>query len=70
MKSKRKAPPPIPIGKVISWEDWQAGRKLRREAGNRVAPAVIRRQKSSSDKRLKKLFNGQRGLPFRPTSEL
>ncbi len=69
MNSKRKIPS-IPIGKPISWEDWLAGRKLRRQAGNRVAPAVIRRQKSSSDRRLKKLYKGNRGLPVRPTSEL
>jgi len=31
---------------------------------------MIRRKKSSSDRRLKKLFKGKRGLPFRPTSEL
>jgi hypothetical protein len=67
--SKRKILP-IPIGKVISWKDGLASRKLRRQAGNRVAPAVIRRQNSSSDRRLKKLFGEKRGLPFRPTSEL
>jgi hypothetical protein len=38
--------------------------------GNRVAPEIIRRQRSSSDRRLKKLFNGKRGLPFTPTEKL
>jgi hypothetical protein len=38
--------------------------------GNRVAPGVIRRQSSSSDRRLKQLFNGERGLPFTPTEKL
>jgi hypothetical protein len=38
--------------------------------GNRVAPGVIRRTSSSSDRRLKKLFNGERGLPFTPTEKL
>jgi hypothetical protein len=69
MKSKQKIPS-IPIDKPISWEDWLRGRKRRREIGNLVAPAVIQRKKSSSDRRLKKLFKGKRGLPFRPTEEL
>jgi hypothetical protein len=31
---------------------------------------VVRRASSSSDRRLRKLFNGQRGLPFTPTEKL
>ncbi|HTS19852.1 MAG TPA: hypothetical protein VMP11_19910 [Verrucomicrobiae bacterium] len=69
MNSKRRIPS-IPIDGPISWEDWLAGRKRRREAGNRVAPAVICRRKSSGDRRLKRLFRGKRGLSFRSTSEL
>ena len=53
---------------VMSFGNWLAGRKTRRESGNLVAPEVIRRQASSSDRRLKKQFNGERGLPF-PTTE-
>ena len=56
--------------KVMSWEDWLKGRRWRRELGNRVAPAVVRRPRSSSDRRLRQLFKGQRGLPFTPTEEL
>jgi hypothetical protein len=37
---------------------------------SRVAPGVIRRKSSSSDRRLKKLFRGKRGLPFTPTEAL
>jgi hypothetical protein len=69
MNSKSKVPC-IPIEGSISWEDWLKGRRFRREMGNRVAPEIIRRQRSSSDKRLKKLFNGERGLPFTPTEKL
>jgi hypothetical protein len=69
MKSKRKIPS-IPIGKPISWEDWLRGRKTRREISLRLVPTGSQRKKSSSDRRLKKLFKGKRGLPFRPTSEL
>jgi len=43
---------------------------LRRELSKRVAPGIIRRQSSSSDRRLRKLFEGERGLPFTPTEEL
>ena len=67
MNSKSKIPC-IPIEGSISYEDWLKGR--RRELGELVAPGIIRRQSSSSDKRLKKLFNGERGLPLTPTEKL
>jgi hypothetical protein len=54
----------------VSWEDWLKGRRARRESGNLVAPAVIRRASSSSDRRLRKVFKGQRGLAFTPTDRL
>jgi hypothetical protein len=69
MNSKSKIPC-IPIEGSISYEDWLKGRRRRRELGELVAPNVIRRQSSSSDKRLKKLFNDERGLPFTPTEKL
>ena len=62
--------PSIPIEGAISYEDWLKGRRYRRELSKLVAPGVIRRQRSSSDRRLKKLFNGERGLPFTPTGKL
>jgi hypothetical protein len=58
------------MNEPMSWEDWLKGRRARRETGNRVAPEVIRRPSSSKDERLRKLFNGERGLPFRRTEEL
>lgn len=69
MNSKSK-PPSIPIDRPISWEDWLKGRRFRRELGNRVAPEIIRRSSGPDDKRLRQLFNGQRGLPFTPTEKL
>ena len=62
--------PSIPIEGSISYEDWLKGRRFRRELSKLVAPGVIRRQSSSSDRRLKKLFKGERGLPFTPTEKL
>lgn len=62
--------PSIPLDGVMSYEDWLKGRRARREISSRVAPEVIRRKSSSSDRRLKKLFNGERGLPFTPTEKL
>ena len=44
--------------------------RARREAGNRVAPEIIRRPTSSSDPRLRRLFHGERGLPFKQTEDL
>jgi hypothetical protein len=69
MNLKLKAPS-IPIEGSISYEDWLKGRRYRRELSKLVAPGVIRRKTSSSDQRLKKLFNGERGLPFTPTEKL
>jgi hypothetical protein len=69
MNSKSKVPC-IPIDGSISYEDWLKGQRYRRELGNRVAPEIIRRQSSSSDRRLRKLFKGERGLPFTPTGKL
>jgi hypothetical protein len=69
MNSKSKVPC-IPIEGSISYEDWLKGRRHRREVGNLVAPEIIRRKSSSSDRRLKKLFKGERGLPFTPTEKL
>lgn len=55
---------------TMSWEDWMAGRRARRETGLKVAPEIIRRSAGSKDHRLHKLFRGQRGLPFTPTDQL
>jgi hypothetical protein len=62
--------PVIPKDRPISWEDWLAGRRARRETGNRVAPEIIRRAAGPADRRLRLLFRGERGLSFKPTSEL
>ena len=69
MNSKSEIPS-IPIDRPISWEDWLKGRRARRETSQLLAPGIIRRESSSSDKRLRKQFNGERGLPFTPTEKL
>ena len=69
MNSKSKALS-IPMNEVMSWENWLKGRRWRRELGNRVAPEVIRRSSSSSDKRLRRLYKGERGQTFTPTDKL
>ena len=69
MNSRSKVPS-IPIEGSISWADWLKGRRARRESSQLVAPGINRRKSSSSDQRLKKLFNGERGLPFTPTEKL
>ncbi len=69
-KLSKSGVPTIPMNEPITWEDWLKGRRARRETGNRVAPEIIRRPASSSDRRLRRLFNGERGLPFRPTADL
>ena len=69
MNSKSKVPS-IPIEGAISYEDWLRGRRRRRELSKLVAPGILRRQSSSKDRRLRKLFKGERGLPFTPTEKL
>jgi len=69
MNSASKVPV-IPLEGSISYQDWLKGRRFRRELSKRVAPGIIRRKSSSSDKRLRELFNGERGLPFTPTDKL
>lgn len=69
MNSESKIPS-IPIEGSTSYEDWLRGRKLRREISQRVAPGVIRRESSSSDKQLRELFNDERSLPFTPPEKL
>ncbi len=69
MNSKSKIPC-IPIEGAISYEDWLKGRRYRRELGERVAPGIIRRKSGPGDRRLKRLFKGERGLPFTPTGKL
>ena len=69
MNSRPQAPS-IPIDRPISWEDWLRGRRARRETSKQVAPGLLRRPGSSSDRRLRKLFKGRRGLPFIPTEKL
>ena len=63
-------PPPIPIGRPISFEDWLKGRRWRREIGNRVAPEFIRRSTGPNDRRLKEWFGGDRGPAFTPTDQI
>ena len=69
-KLSRSGVPTIPMNEPMRWEDWLKGRRTRRETGNRVAPEIIRRPSSSRDRRLRKLFNGERGLPFKKTDQL
>ena len=69
-KLSKSEVPVIPMNEVMSWEDCLAGRRARRETGNKVAPEIIRRPTSSSDRRLRQLYKGERGLPFKRTEEL
>ena len=69
MNSKSKVPC-IPIEGSISWADWLKGRRARRESSKLVAPGILQRKSSSKDRRLKRVFKGERGLPFTPTKML
>jgi hypothetical protein len=62
--------PTIPMNEVMSYEDWLKGRRARRLNGMRTSPEVIRRKEGPDDERLRKLYNGERGLPFTKTEDL
>ena len=53
-----------PLKTEWTWEEWQATRAARRAAADRVAPPVVRRRESSSDRRLRAAFKGERGPAF------
>lgn len=52
-----------------SWEEWQRSRKARRAATDRITPSPVRRERSSSDKRLRAAFGGRRGPDFPDRSQ-
>lgn len=49
-----------PIKTLWTWGEWQAGRAAKREQSLRVGPPVSRRAESSSDRRLRAAFDGER----------
>jgi len=53
-----------PMKTSWTWEEWLQSRKARKAASDRITTESIRRAASSSDRRLKKAFGGQRGPAF------
>jgi hypothetical protein len=47
-----------------TWEEWQASRPARREISRAMSSVPIRRERSSSDRHLRRKFNGERGPAF------
>jgi hypothetical protein len=47
-----------------TWEEWQASRAARKAVSDRFGPPVTRRRESSSDRRLRRAFKGERGPAF------
>lgn len=43
-----------------TWQEWQAERVARKAITSKVGPAVCRRKEGSSDKRLRRAFDGKR----------
>jgi len=51
-----------------TWEEWKAGRAALRAVTDKVHPGSIRRKSSSSDRRLREAFAGERGpKPVQPS---
>ena len=52
---------------VISWDEWKRGREAKRAILRRLGlDKPCRRSESSSDKRLRPAFGGERGPAFAP----
>lgn len=49
-----------PIKTHWTWEEWKAGRQVRRERSLRIGQPVCRRAESSSDPKLRAAFDGER----------
>jgi hypothetical protein len=47
-----------------TWEEWRQSRAARRAVADRIGPQVVRRRESSSDRRLRRAFDGRRGPDF------
>jgi hypothetical protein len=56
--------PPLDLKTNWTWEEWLASRKARRQAADRISPRSVRRRESSSDRRLRAAFKGERGPDF------
>ncbi len=50
-----------PLKTSWTWEEWQASRAARKAVSARLGPPVTRRKESSSDRRLRRAFQGDRG---------
>jgi len=46
------------------WEEWLESRNARRRISEKIGPPVSRRSASATDKKLRRLFNGERGPDF------
>lgn len=57
--------PATPLKTRWTWLEWQESRAARRAVADRVGPPIVRREQSSSDRRLRNAFDGNRGPAFR-----
>ena len=66
MRSKRRShvnsTPPLKTD--WTWDEWQQSRAARRAAADKIGGPVTRRKESSSDRRLRAAFKGERGPAF------
>ena len=61
MDAARKTPAPI----RLTWEEWKAARAAKRETLRRLGlDAPSRRSESTSDRRLRRAFDGERAPNF------
>ena len=64
LRGEKTANSESPVKTDWTWEEWLASRKARRQAADRISPLAVRRRESSSDRRLRAAFKGERGPDF------
>lgn len=63
-------PPELVIRGRMTYEQWRAGRRLRRELSDLVSPEECGQDTSDDDSLLRAKYNGRRNSPFTPTQDL
>ncbi len=61
---------PKTLPRSCTWEEWEAGRPARRALAQKITGGKILRRAAGNPRKdalLRKLNNGERGLPFPPT---
>jgi hypothetical protein len=63
-------PAELAIGDQITYDQWRAGRRIRREISDLISSEECGKDTSDDDALLRAKYDGRRNSPFTPTEEL